>query len=176
MRCNVAGLLQGPTGDKRETTFEELLSVELADAELIEPVRGCATLYREPFGVLVEAEASTRLAVLCARCLKPLELDLTVAVTESFVPTVQIPGGPPVQIDGESDPATWINEKHILDFSEVTRQAIVLAAPINPMCSQDCLGLCPQCGRDLNVGICSCQPAPDPRWDNLRAIIDAGAS
>jgi uncharacterized protein len=173
MQFNVAGLLMKPTGDKREVTFDERVAVEIADARLTSPIRGRATLIREPSGVLVQATATTTLAMQCSRCLVPIEHELQIAVTESFVPTVPIPGGPPVQVDRDSDPATWIDEKHVLDLSEVTRQAIVLAAPLNAVCRDDCRGLCPQCGHDLNEGPCSCEPAPDPRWDELRMMIDA---
>ena len=172
MQCNVAGLLKGPTGEQREMVFEEHLPIELSDAALKGPVRGRANLIREPLGVFVEAEIATTLAMRCARCLTPIEHDLKLTITESFVPTVPIPGGPPVQIDDESDPATWINELHIVDLSEVVRQAIVLSEPLDTLCRTECQGLCPHCGSDLNEGRCGCEPEPDPRWDALRTIMD----
>jgi uncharacterized protein len=45
---------------------------------------------------------------------------------------------------------------------------VVVNIPIRILCSEDCLGLCPTCGTNLNRGECSCRPAADPRWDTLR--------
>jgi uncharacterized protein len=48
------------------------------------------------------------------------------------------------------------------------REALLLRAPHFPLCSSECKGLCPQCGRNLNEGPCTCRPPPKPgTWDTL---------
>ena len=106
MQFNVAGLLKSSTGDLRVVDVEGVVDIDDPMARVIAPIRGRARLIREPAGVLVEADLTTRLELTCARCLAPVEEAISVEVTESFQPTVYIPGGPPVATD-DSDPATF---------------------------------------------------------------------
>lgn len=55
-----------------------------------------------------------------------------------------------------------------LDLRPAVREQWLLAVPSFALCREDCKGLCPQCGADLNDGPCSCTPATDSRWDALR--------
>jgi len=174
MRYNVAGLLKAPTGEMRESELADVVRLDDPQLELIAPVRGHVKLIRDPGGILVEAHLTTQVATQCSRCLAPVEAELEFEIEESFRPTVHIPGGPPVVGPDDDDVATQIDELHTLDLTEVVRQAILLAAPINPLCRADCPGLCPTCGRDLREGACECAPEPDPRWDALRDILSEG--
>ena len=47
---------------------------------------------------------------------------------------------------------------------------VLLSVPLFAVCRDECKGLCPKCGTDLNVGTCACAPETDSRWDTLRAI------
>ena len=59
-----------------------------------------------------------------------------------------------------------------VDLTPDMRETMILAFPSSPLCSPDCRGLCPQCGKNLNAGSCTCAPKPrDGRWgalDDLR--------
>jgi uncharacterized protein len=57
-----------------------------------------------------------------------------------------------------------------LDLRPAIREQWLLAAPAFMQCREDCKGLCPTCGADLNLGACSCAPATDSRWDALRKV------
>jgi uncharacterized protein len=59
-----------------------------------------------------------------------------------------------------------------IDLRPAVREAWLLAVPGFLLCDEDCKGLCPTCGVDLNAGECSCPPqvAVDPRWDALRSL------
>jgi uncharacterized protein len=73
--------------------------------------------------------------------------------------------------DTEED-ATTIDEHHVLDLTEVVRQALFLAMPMNPICKDDCAGLCPQCGSNLNQEQCQCErDTVDPRLEVLRQLL-----
>jgi len=69
-----------------------------------------------------------------------------------------------LQLFFEVDPA-----KEILDVSEDIRAEILLEFPMNLLCSDECRGLCPECGQNLNEKSCSCrtQKKGDLRWDAL---------
>jgi uncharacterized protein len=96
---------------------------------------------------------------------------VTVQVEDIFQPTVDVVRGTFIQVD-EDDTALLINEQHILDLSEVLRQNLLLAVPMQPLCRPDCAGLCPTCGQDLNEGACECDSAGiDPRWADLGSLL-----
>src|SRR5262245_30760485 len=61
-----------------------------------------------------------------------------------------------------------------IDVTPAVREELVLAAPQYVLCRDDCKGLCPQCGKDLNAGgaPCDCTPAVDARWQPLKALKD----
>ena len=55
-----------------------------------------------------------------------------------------------------------------VDLRPAVREHWLLAAPNFLLCREECAGLCPRCGADLNQGACACPPAADSRWDALR--------
>ena len=57
-----------------------------------------------------------------------------------------------------------------IDLTEDVRQTLLLAAPMKHLCSEECKGLCPRCGVNLNFESCNCQPEMDPRWEALKKI------
>ena len=60
------------------------------------------------------------------------------------------------------------------DLTEELRECIILSFPSNPLCSEDCKGLCPHCGADLNEGPCKCKPEGDFRWSGLDGLDTGG--
>ena len=99
----------------------------------------------------------------CRRCLGPAGLDvdeeLHLLFAEEGVPEADEPDVYPL-------PA----RANTLDLRPAIREHWVLAAPAFALCREDCKGLCPRCGADLNAGACSCEPAVDPRWNDLRSL------
>jgi uncharacterized protein len=65
---------------------------------------------------------------------------------------------------------------HAIDLRPAIREQWLLAVPEFPLCREDCKGLCPKCGADLNAGPCQCPPETDHRWDALRQVRDASSS
>jgi len=57
------------------------------------------------------------------------------------------------------------------DLTEDIREAIILAFSSYPVCSQECKGLCPQCGANLNKGSCECSQPGDLRWAGLDSVL-----
>jgi uncharacterized protein len=173
MRYNVAGLLMSPTGEDRMVEVQGHVDLGEGELALAGSVSGTARLMREPDGVLVVGALVAPLSLQCARCLAAVEQEVAFEIVETFRPTVELPGGPPPCRDRE-DEATLIDDLHVLDLTEVVRQAVLLAVPTRPLCRPDCRGLCARCGADLNQAACACEPEPDPRWDALRSILEEG--
>ena len=55
----------------------------------------------------------------------------------------------------------------------LVRDAVLLDLPLAPLCSEECLGLCPQCGANWNEGSCGCPPVTDARWAALDRLRDS---
>ncbi len=92
---------------------------------------------------------------VCRRCLTPIDGRLEASVLEVFDRH---------PVEGE----TWPILGDQIDLGEVVREAVLLELPIAPLCREDCAGLCPTCGTDLNAGPCGCDDVPaDPRWAAL---------
>jgi uncharacterized protein len=73
----------------------------------------------------------------------------------------------------EDDLTTAYYREGILDVSDLLREQFQLALPMKPLCTEDCRGLCPECGATLNKTTCSCAPKwEDPRLAPLRALLN----
>ncbi|HEY65335.1 MAG TPA: DUF177 domain-containing protein [Caldilineae bacterium] len=167
MRYNVAQLLKAPIGAVRHYHIDE--DVTGLDPDLVptERLRGEVTLLRTGNGILVTGHLTTEVEVVCSRCLEPSSVALEVDLEEEFRPTVDVITGRHLLME-EEDQALWIDAQHILDLHEVVRQNLLLALPLHPLCREDCAGICPQCGQNLNEGPCDCIATEvDPRWSAL---------
>lgn len=104
--------------------------------------------------VLARGAVKARFEVPCARCLEPAAVDVNASFATTFVPA----GASAASTAGD-DPDLATYEADELDLTELVRQQVVLGIPISALCRADCKGLCPQCGKELNLGPCAC-PKP----------------
>ncbi|MHB1005140.1 MAG: YceD family protein [Chloroflexota bacterium] len=170
MQYNVAQLLKEPVGATREYEIEESPN-QVPDVPAVAPYVGKARLVRLNQGVLVEVEADTTVRLTCGRCLTDFVQPLRFEFTEEYRPTVDLTTGTPVAAEPGDDRFT-IDEYHTLDLTEAIRQYALVALPLWPICREDCLGLCPICGRDRNVSPCEHEmKAVDPRLAVLERLL-----
>lgn len=169
MQYNVATLLQEPVGSRREFTLEDE-EARIPDMDYVARVVGRGTLLRSPRGVLVHADVIVRPRLTCARCLEDFDQPLSLAIDEEFVPAQDPLTGAAV----EADPDDFrIDEHNQLDLSEAVRQYEEAALPLQPICREQCAGLCPVCGQNLNERRCECaQPEADSAWAGLSALSE----
>lgn len=173
MRYNVAQLLKGPIGRRRQYDLHEEIGNLDPDLEPAAPLVGSVVLTRTNQGILVTGELQTVLRGTCRRCLEPCDMGVELDVEEVFYPTLSIGEVALDEVpDDQEDEALWIDEHHILDLTEVIRQGLWLAEPDQALCRTDCAGLCPHCGGNRDLGECHCEEAPmDPRWAALQALL-----
>ena len=155
MQFNVATLLQERIGSTRTVEVEdERVVVPEAGYEAV--VSGDVRLTRTQRGVLVRARLDVAPVLECARCLTPFTRELQLDIEEEFVPERDPITGDPTE---DLSPDEFrIDDRHHLDLSEAVRQYEQTALPIQPICRDDCAGLCPTCGQNLNEGRCACEP------------------
>ena len=106
----------------------------------------------------------------CSRCLTPFDREIRAPFTLSVH---RVEGDSPVWTEEGEDETTRLLPRATvrLDITDDVRSALLLALPIRFLCREDCRGLCPRCGVDLNQGACDCAPLNvDPRWEALRGL------
>jgi uncharacterized protein len=119
----------------------------------------------------VTGRVSTRLQVECSRCLEPFEVPVDASFDLRYVPYRQNAGEGEREV-GEDDLATAYHREGMLDLIELLREQFVLALPMKPLCRDQCRGLCPQCGTNLNKMQCDCAPTwEDPRLAPLKSLL-----
>lgn len=151
----------------RKLAFEEPVEAFPALRELVEQgavgFRGAigAELVATLVGSLVEVEGSLacRVVLPCSRCLQPVEqrLDLQVALSFSRQASPDTePGGERELSEDEIGLIPFDGDT--LDLRSSLEQEVLMALPQHPLCSDDCVGLCPVCGADRNRSGCDCTP------------------
>jgi uncharacterized protein len=115
--------------------------------------------------VLVRGTLRGAVRLDCRRCLQPVEYPVDEHVDLLFAPPAE---GEDDADDGEVYPLPRGDE---LDLTDAVREHVVLAAPEFALCREECRGLCPTCGTDLNQGACDCVPEAAPTaWDALKNV------
>lgn len=158
MRIDVCQLLKEPIGASRCYQVSELVSDDNP-----EHIEGEVVLIHTNRGILVNGTMIARMTGDCNRCLNPTEYSINLNIEEEFFPRKGLDLSLLEMADG-----TVIKDNCILDLGNTVRQSILAAIPIKLLCHPDCVGLCPICGYNLNLGSCHCQSqTSDPRWSEL---------
>src|SRR5712691_8136654 len=160
MIFNVAQLMKSPVGTSLVSeTDEENVQLD-DDVKIVSPVSGHVRMRHINQGLLVDGYVDLTVELTCTRCLKTFEQELHLELDERYRPTVDVVTGMPLQAIDEDD-VFPIDDHHLVDLTEPMRQQLLLAIPMATVCKEDCAGLCSQCGKDLNLGPCECEPEGD---------------
>lgn len=123
-------------------------------------------------GVLVSGTAHTHATGECVRCLDVVEQDVDVTFQELYVyPEKKRHDGRPHQGEGdEAEADEYELQDDLVDLEPVLTDAVVLALPFQPVCGEDCPGLCSQCGARLADDPEHAHDIVDPRWAALQVL------
>lgn len=107
----------------------------------------------------------------CDLCLTPVEIPVEVEFAVSYVPPALAAEPPADREIRPDDPDFSVYEGDRIDVDELVREQLLLAQPSRFRCREQCKGLCPDCGADLNRETCACVPTQiDPRWAALAPL------
>ncbi len=166
MVIDVSQQLKEPIGSIRHYSFRQR-GDSPDKAEF--PLEGEVSLLRTDRGIFATGILNTRVEAVCSRCLGTFDQPLTLKIEEELLLTAEPSTGD--SMSGQEEGFFTINENQEFDLGEVVRQYAQLALPMKPLCREDCAGLCPSCGHNLNLGHCNC-PAPiDPRFAPLAKLV-----
>jgi len=164
------------TGETASIDFDNTVEVDFSDDDTIADkdvrVSGKFTDNSGYMHLDIKIEASYKTS--CARCLKEIDAEF---VTEQSLPiTTEPEEGEDTESEEYLETDYFFVKKGVsgakvgysIDLGEICYMLIITSLPTRHLCSQDCRGLCPKCGADLNEGECGCDRRPkDPRLAGL---------
>lgn len=164
LKLNVTELT---TGVEHLSLTVNLSDLELENApEFHEPLRFELKLTKMGGKILLNAHVEAQIDLACDRCLKEYgdtikqDVRLVIASASDFEDT--------------DDENVLLLEKgeQTVNIAPIMREIILLELPVKRLCAENCQGLCPNCGADLNVETCNCDvQTSDPRWEALRSLL-----
>lgn len=163
LQLDVARLKRSPGDSVRYDLLADLPPLELPGERInfVGPVKAGLDVANTGETLAVTGEVSGKLTLTCGRCLEPFEFVFEVPMEETYAPASQGEQGEAVPFTGD-----------ILDVTAEVLKNIHLALPMKAVCREECQGLCPRCGRNLNESRCNCESEGiDPRLSVLKDLF-----
>jgi uncharacterized protein len=160
----VAALRREPGSSRRVTISAPLSGLAVPTSAIVpgEAVVLDALLESVSEGILVRGTVTASWVGECRRCLEEARGELVIAVRELCVE------------EPDDEETTYRLDGDVLDLAPIVHDACILELPLAPLCSEGCLGICPECGVNRNVERCPCAAPTDPRWAALAALGGEG--
>jgi len=134
------------------------------------PVSLVFDLDKQNAQIRLAGRVGTTLELTCSRCLEPFAWPVDAAFDLRYQPSTLNTGEGEREI-AEDDLTTAFYDDDVIDLEQLMGEQFYLSLPMKPLCRQDCRGLCPSCGANLNHSTCSCSREwEDPRLAALRAL------
>jgi uncharacterized protein len=158
------------SGD-RDILSQALEHISSPVGVVVDPfIKGRLNLRETTDGIALTGKIRASLNLLCSRCVAEFNLDRNIDLNFVVRCLSQEKHVDQETCSGEADEI--IIEGFEIDVGEIIVQELLLELPMNPLCSEDCPGLCPNCGAMRGSGDCKC-PAEevfDPRWEKLAKL------
>jgi uncharacterized protein len=128
------------------------------DVWCVAPIAGQVTFTNTGRHIVARGHFSTTVELECSRCLRMHSIVIDLPIEEEL----PIAGHTLEMLEAAQEEEIPEDEREplfvdsIFDLTELLRQSILLALPMRPLCSEECKGLCPHCGANLNEGPCGC--------------------
>ena len=130
------------------------------------PVSWQVTVTNTGEALLVTGTAEGDAHTACGRCLRDVDMHLEGEIEGYFL--LEDDAAIPDEMEG--DEYELLPADHVIDMRPLIEAALLVEVPYMPLCKEDCAGLCPTCGADLNEGPCGCV-SDEPETDNPFAVL-----
>ncbi|MEW5975229.1 MAG: DUF177 domain-containing protein [Acidobacteriota bacterium] len=169
MRIDIRELDLGPLNLRGSIRAEEL-SLDPSEVALPGKIEVEVVAERQASNIRVRGHFATEIEVACSRCLEAVHLPLISDFDQFYQSNAEHHLMGEIELS-EKDTELGFFSGDCIDVSDIIREQILLALPMKPMCREDCLGLCPYCGKNRNLTACDCESlSVDPRLAELIRI------
>lgn len=160
LKLNVGFLLSDGPGSSDSSRLDIPSPVQVSPDLTVLSMEGALRLSRTKEGILAQAKLHVSVENECSRCLDSFVQDLPIEIEELYA----FPN--PLGLEFS------INADGILDLGPIVRAEVLISTSQRALCRDDCKGLCPECGTNLNHETCSCSAEKlDPRFAILRGLM-----
>jgi len=161
LRLNVGFIVHQSIGYFRDFPFD-IPKVRLHPDPILTDLNGTVRVSRTPQGLLMQVKLHAWIETECVRCLDLFEQELHTDFSELYAFTHR----------STTESNLILPEDGHIDLEPILREYMLLEVPISPLCRQDCKGLCPVCGENLNRVQCDHNTEPDdPRLAVLKNML-----
>ncbi len=157
---------------------EEGVTVDLSETyqqpsglKSLGPISAHLVIERIGEEVTVNGDITGVVNLQCSRCLIDFQKEVSLSVDLIYHPLKEVSSEEAYEIPrDETDIGFYRNDE--LDISEMVKEQVLLNLPMKPLCDEQCKGLCPMCGADLNLQPCDCSREDiDPRLAKLKKLL-----
>jgi uncharacterized protein len=141
--------------EERASLLAYLEDLSRIDFDFESPLQSEVKIRKTGRSVLITGKVQTTLRLECARCLKEFSYPLSSIFELTLHPLKEAPSEEEIELGSEELESSFFKGEEI-HLSEVACEQIFLEIPYQPICREDCKGLCPICGKDLNLSSCEC--------------------
>jgi DUF177 domain-containing protein len=138
---------------------------------IVAPVDLRLKVYKDKDRFRLVGSLSTVLELVCSRCVEPFAHPVNAQFDLRYLPQSENTGDER-EIE-EDDLSEAFYRDDAIDLGQLMDEQFYLSLPMKPLCREDCKGLCPNCGTNLNLDTCDCQIRwEDPRLKGLKALMN----
>ncbi|MBW2145520.1 MAG: DUF177 domain-containing protein [Deltaproteobacteria bacterium] len=150
--------------------IQALQERDVKEIHPLEPIEARVRLIRSEKQVFSRGLIRGKMETTCSRCLGPFAIPIKLEFQQAFLPRTKALNLEELELSAD-DLDTSYYSGDTLDLNPIIWDELILEIPFIPLCREDCRGLCPMCGANLNEGECLCSPPPaDSRWEALRQL------
>jgi len=164
VRIEIEEIQEGASVLEFECKPEEI-GLEADGVYFAESVTASLKFFRQIDKIFIKGDISVAVESECVRCLDPVHSVLKASLEIQFRPlpkTVRYP------LD---DIGIGYYSEDYIDLSDEFRESLLLELPMVILCSEDCKGLCPHCGQNLNRGKCNCSEPEEVRLSKFAELV-----
>lgn len=165
MKLDLSDIL---AGRQKEISFDYPLTIEdeFYDVAFPEPLYVTGVVKNTAGYISLRIVGKISYDTFCDRCSKPIKSSLELVIERTIAEAKTV-------ANDDIDDSYLVIEGSTVELDETIREEFVLSFPTKHLCSEECLGLCPECGVDLNINKCCCNEKPvDPKWANILKMLE----
>jgi len=129
---------------------------EDSDISFASPVEYDLTIEKTGDALWIRGPVAAKLSLTCARCLEQFTFSVASNMDIELLPRQKAPGAPEVELKAEEMDTHYFEGEEI-DIDPYVFEEIMLNIPLKALCTESCKGICPVCGKNLNLGECLCE-------------------